>query len=268
VVEALRESTGERAALKVLAGPRAADKSLVALLQHEFEVGETLAHPRVIRFFQFEQGANFAYLAMELFSAPNLKKHLQAGGAESLAPWAGQIIEQSAEALAHLHDRGWVHRDVKADNFLINGAGDVKLIDLALAQKKKGFFGRLWGGKDRIQGTRSYMSPEQIRGESLDPRADIYSYGCMLFELLGGKPPFSGATTSELLNKHLKAAPPAIEAANRNVSAAFSRLLKRLLAKEPGDRPASLHEFLDEFKKLKLWETPPQRAIVRAAPPR
>ena len=257
IMECLRDGTGERAALKVLIGPMADDKQHLALLKHEFEVGQTLSHPRVIRFFQFSKDPGYAYLAMEFFPSPNLKKLVQSPGPEGLAPFAAKIIEQSAEALGHVHDQGWIHRDVKADNFLVNATGEVKLIDFALCQKKKGFLGRLLGGKDKVQGTRSYMSPEQIRGEALDQRADIYSYGCVLFELLGGKPPFTGSSTAELLNKHLKSAPPPIESANRNVTPAFSKLLKRLLAKEPSERPASLREFLEEFRKLKLWDVAP-----------
>ena len=82
----------------------------------------------------------------------------------------------------------------------------MKLIDFALAVRKK----RAWRGcspaSRKIQGTRSYMSPEQIRGQALDERADIYSFGCMVYELLGGKPPYTGTSTNDLLNKHLRAA--------------------------------------------------------------
>jgi serine/threonine protein kinase len=115
--------------------------------------------------------------------------------------------------------RGLIHCDIKPDNYLINEAGNIKLIDFAIAEQKKGFFGRLLSGKkSSIAGTRSYMSPEQIRGEALDHRADIYSFGCLAYELATGKLPFTGSTTNELLNKHLSSKVPPLETHNKNVT--------------------------------------------------
>ena len=114
--------------------------------------------------------------------------------------------------------------------------------------------------KSKIQGTRSYMSPEQIRGQSLDQRADLYSFGCMLYELLGGKPPYTGSTTNELLNKHLKSPVPPLQAQNRNVSDEFAELARRLLAKKPADRPDSMADFLRETHSTDVFKVPPAAA--------
>ena len=91
--------------------------------------------------------------------------------------------------------------------------GEVKLIDFALAKRRRGGLMPIvqpW--RRKIQGTRSYMSPEQIRGQALDERADLYSFGCTIYELVSGKPPFTGSTTAELLNKHLTTPPPSLQA--------------------------------------------------------
>jgi serine/threonine-protein kinase len=240
--EAINDNEGKRYAIKVLLSEFANDRQEVAFLKHEFAVGRELNHPRVIRHFDFGKDQQSYYLVMEIFQAPNIKMVLQQGGVDEIAPHILKIITQAAEGLAYFHKQGWIHRDIKPDNYLVKPGGDVKLIDFALAQKKMPWYWpRLPSRFHPVQGTRSYMSPEQIRG---DERADIYSFGCMLFEMVGGKPPFTGASTQELLTKHLTAAPPPIQALNRNVTDAFGNLLKRLLAKKPSSRPKSMEDVL------------------------
>ena len=193
---------------------------------------------------------------MEMFNAPNLKQVIQSDFA-SLAPHMHECVQQAAEGLAYFHNQGWVHRDIKPDNFLMKPSGDVKLIDFALAVKRARGFMRMFAGNKRIQGTRSYMSPEQIRGQALDERADLYSFGCMLFELLTGKVPFTGSSTAELLNKHLRNPPPSVQAYNRNVSDSMAALVKRMLDKAPESRPNNMGEFLAEFTSIEIWKAPP-----------
>ncbi len=115
----------------------------------------------------------------------------------------------------------------------------------------------MFSGKTKVQGTRSYMSPEQIRGQPLDQRADVYSFGCMVYELLGGKPPFTGSTTNELLNKHLRSPVPPLQASNKNVSDAFAQLAKDMIAKKPEDRPDSMADFLAALRGIKVFKNPP-----------
>jgi serine/threonine protein kinase len=168
--------------------------------------------------------------------------------------------------LGHVHEQGWVHRDIKPDNFLISPEDDVKLIDFALAEKKKTGLAKLFG-RSKVQGTRSYMSPEQIRGQALDHRADIYSFGCTIFEALAGRPPFTGTSTDDLLNKHLRNQPPSLEASNRNVSTEFSNLIKRMLAKEREERPQSLTEFLRDMMSVRVLKVLPKAATGKASEP-
>ena len=118
------------------------------------------------------------------------------------------MLTNAAAGLAHMHDKGWVHRDVKPDNYLINDENEVRLIDFTIAAKKTGGLGKLLGGKTKVQGTYSYMGPEQIRGQGVDPRDDVYSFGCMAYELLAGKLPFTANTPPELLQRHLKSEAP------------------------------------------------------------
>ena len=156
--------------------------------------------------------------------------------------------------MAYVNEQGWIHRDIKPDNFLVDDEGNVKMIDFALATRKRGLLGRLFSQKSKVQGTRSYMSPEQIRSRALDERADLYSLGCTLFHLVAGNPPFTGVTTSDLFRKHLKAPPPSLESANRNVTPAFSSLIRKVMAKKPSDRPASAREFLGLLREIPLFQ--------------
>lgn len=259
--EAIHDGEGKRYAIKVLLAEYRKDRQEVALLRHEYEVGRKLVHPRVIQHFAYGTDQQNVYLVMEMFQAPNIKMVIQQGGIDELAPHINKIITQAAEGLAYFHKQGWVHRDIKPDNYLVKPNGDVKLIDFALAKRKQSRFSlRLPGRSQLVQGTRSYMSPEQIRGGRLDERADIYSFGCMLFELVAGKPPFTGNSTQELLNKHLTSAPPPVQAMNKNVTDAFANLIKELLAKDPKNRPKTMNDVLLKFHGMRVYVREPRIA--------
>lgn len=232
------------------------DREHVQYLRWEYVVGHKLEHERVIRVFAFEVSRGTPYVALEWFPASNMKQRIQQG-VEPIAHLLPKVITQAAEGLAYFNGQGWVHRDVKPDNFLVTDQGDVKLIDFALARRAASGLRRLLSTKSKIQGTRSYMSPEQIRGGALDLRADVYSLGCTIYQLLSGRPPYTGSSADELLRKHLKSPPPAVEAINKNITPEFGQLLRRMLAKEPSDRPQSVQDFLREFQMMRLFKRTP-----------
>jgi serine/threonine protein kinase len=196
-------------------------------------------------------------LSLEYFGPSNLKQ-LILQGSDRIAYLVPKVIQQAAEGLSYVHQQGWLHRDIKPNNYLVDAKGNVKLIDFALGERRQGFFGRLFHRQSKVQGTRSYMSPEQIRRERLDPRADLYSFGCMVQELVTGKPPFTGNSEGELLNKHLKSQPPSLEGLNRNVTTEFSQLIKRTLAKDPKARPESVAAFLEEMRGKSIFRVKPK----------
>src|SRR5436305_7188635 len=124
---------------------------------------------------------------MEFFPAGSLKVRMNLKQFDFIKERAHSICKQAAVGLAYMNASGWVHRDIKPDNLLVNSAGDLRIIDFAIAQRvesKPNFFTKFFRWKGAVQVTRSYMSPEQIRGEYLDGRADIYSYGVTLYELV------------------------------------------------------------------------------------
>ena len=252
----MHDVRSKRLAIKLLLSEFRQDRVEVGFLKHEFEVGRRLEHPHVIRMHDFGIDREDVYLAMDFFAAPNIKQHIHQG-VELFAPVLHRAIEQAAEGLGYFHEQGWIHRDVKPDNFLMKPNGEVKLIDFALAQKRKRGLARLFASKGKIQGTRSYMSPEQIRCQPLDQRADIYSFGCMLYELVAGRAPFTGQTTADLLNKHLKAVAPSVQSANRNVTEEFATLVRSMLSKSPDDRLPSMDDFLNHFRSIQVFKVPP-----------
>ena len=179
---------------------------------------------------------------MEWFSAPNWKQRINRG-LDSYTDILRNVIVDAAESVAYLNQQGWIHCDVKPDNFLVSDEGQVKLIDFALARRQKGGFSKLIARKTKIQGTASYMSPEQILGKPVDSRSDVYGLACTIFECLTGRPPFTGISVNDLLQKHLQGALPPPLAANSNITPEMASLLHMGMAKSPDKRPQSSTDF-------------------------
>ncbi len=247
------DKRGQAWAVKMVVPLKASDPAERAYLEHELKVAKSLDHPTIIKIDRFSEEGGLPHLVIELFPHPNLKKQVQAG-VDQLVPRLQRLVTELALALDHVHGRGWVHRDVKPENVLATPEGQVKLIDFAIASRASGLLGKLLGGKTPAQGSPSYMSPEQIRGQALDARSDIYSYGCVLFELLSGRPPYTATDTNELLNKHVSAPVPSVDKFAPLATSGAARFLRRLLAKKPGDRPKSMQDVLAELRSTRLVE--------------
>jgi serine/threonine-protein kinase len=227
-------------------------------LKHEYQVGATLDHPTIIKTYEYGNTTNGAYMLLELFKVPNLKQQIISGGYKKLQHRAKQVLANCAAGIAHMHEKGWIHRDIKPDNFLVREDNDVRLIDFNLARKPAGGFSKLFGGKMEVAGTHSYMSPEQIRGQSQDARADVYSFGCMIHEFFSGKPPFTANSPNELLQRHLSTRPQPITVFDKNITPEFAAYVQKLMAKDPKDRPASMKDVMMELKTQKMFYNAPQ----------
>lgn len=248
-------SEGKRCILKILRREHWGKKVEMGYLQHEYEVAHPLEHENVVRCYDYRIENKIPFLVLELFTDLNLKQALRADHPRLLANFS-QIIEQAAAGLQHLHEHKWVHCDVKPDNFLLNDECRVKLIDFAIAQKiSKNPLNRLFGGRGQIRGTRSYISPEQIRRQSLDARADVYSLGCVIYELLSGKLPYTGVNPDDLLNKHLRGAIPSVLVHNNQVTNELNDLIRRMMAKDRDHRPASMLDVLKEIRTLRSFKS-------------
>jgi len=253
VWDTIHERNATRHALKALAPSSRGDRKQTGILKREYTIGAQLKHGAIIRTDEFGVDEGVAYLAMEFFPAATMKQRIHQGDA-LIERCAQQIIEQSCEALGYLHALNWVHRDVKPDNFLVDDTGDVKLIDFSLARKVSPVWLQWLPAGSSIEGTQSYISPEQIRCRRPDVRADIYSLGCVIFELTCGRPPFSGETTNALLTKHLRTTPPTLKSQNPRICSGFAELVQRMLAKQPAERPPRVEDVLKEVRAVGVFD--------------
>lgn len=259
VWEVVETSSHRHFAMKLLLQERAKDAVSRNMLYHEAKVGLEMTHPNVIRIVYVSNESVNHYFVMEFFPAGSLKARLVNKTYDFIRERAHSIFKQAATGFAYINTSGWVHRDIKPDNLLVNSAGDLRIIDFAIAQKVQtdSFFEKLFRRKGPVQGTRSYMSPEQIRGEYTDGRADIYSFGATLYELVAYRPPFRAATQQELLQKHIIEKPVAPIVHVPDLTPEFSDLVLKCLAKKREDRFQTFHEILKVLNQIRVYKNDP-----------
>jgi serine/threonine protein kinase len=258
VMEVVQEASQRRFALKQLLASRAEDADEYRAFAHEAKLGMELRHPNLIRVYEFVKDKVQPYFVMELFTGHHLKLSIARPSVYPM-PKAQlhRIIEQAASALGYMHEKGWVHRDVKPENVLFNKSGEVRLIDYALARRITSGLRKMFGGKTPRQGTRTYIAPEQIRCEPTAPAADIYSFGITCYELVCGRPPFRANSSQELLEKHLNERPIPLLTHNKRVTPEFNDLVLKMIQKRPADRFESVDEFLSRFRPIRIFEGDP-----------
>lgn len=215
-------------------------------------MGRRLRHRSIVRTLHYEPDPDSPFLVLEFFRASNLKMHLQRHE-PLIRERAHDIISQVAEALGYLHQSGWVHADVKPDNILVNHQAEVRLIDFALAVGIWGWLCARFTGRRLLQGTPSYMSPEQIRDKPLGRASDMYSLGVVIFEMITGRPPFLGDSPKELLQRHLQSEPPRPSDLNPAVTRRMDALVLKMLAKRSKERPRDMQQFLEDFHDVPVF---------------
>ncbi len=255
VWEVIEQASGRHLAMKLLKTDSPEFKVNKAALKYESEVLKTLDHPLIIKFEKFSSSRDNTYLTMEHFRAANVKLQIKAN-ISSVHVRARRLFEGICQAMSHVHSKGWIHRDVKPDNVLMNKVGEIRLVDFSLSSKEvKGFSKMIGGGKLKtIQGTRTYIAPETIRKAAPTFQTDLYSLGILFYEVLTGKTPFQAPTPEELLRKHLSTPPPNASEFNPNVTPEMDRLILRLLKKKPAERHSSVDEVLSELKRIKIFK--------------
>ena len=256
VFEVIEPHSNRHFAMKILL-PEAAEKPEERrAIFNEAEIGVKLAHQNVIRILKVNRSEASPHFIMEFFPSGSLRLRLQAKDVKFIRDNARKIFKEAATGLAYMNAMNYVHRDVKPDNILVNSLGDTKIIDFAISLKmqKSNFLTKLFKRKKRPKGTPSFMSPEQIKDEFLDGRADIYSYACTLYELTTGRKPFVGSTQGDLLMRHFteKAAAPSMY--NKDLTDEFSALVLKMMSKKREDRPKNFHEVLIELRKVKIFK--------------
>ncbi len=244
VVYAARQiKVGREVAVKVLAGD-AGDPRRVARFERNARALSELRHPNTLKVIDFGHLPDGRpYLVSPLLQGAPLREILDTEGRLDVRRTLA-IVEQVADALVEAHEAGVIHRDLKPENVFVErvaGRNVVRVIDFGIA--------RLIGGEGRLTsdgvslGTAPYMSPEQVRGEPVDPRSDLYSLGVLAYECLAGHVPFTGRTWLTIVVQHLEEDPPPLRGlAVGPVPAALERLVMACLEKLPDDRPADAVE--------------------------
>jgi len=249
---------GREVALKVLAPGPGDDPQREHRLRREAQAAAALAHPAICVIYEIDEADGATFIAMELVRGEPLSV-LVPGGAH--AARAVDLAIEMAEGLAEAHARGIVHRDLKPSNVMITESGHAKIIDFGLAKQWKppenldsGMETPAGGRTDpgRIIGTAAYMSPEQVRGATVDPRSDVFSFGAVLFEMLSGVCAFRRETGVETLHAVLKEPAPRLVGLGLGAATAdMQRLLDRCLAKEPSGRYSSVTELAGDLRAVR-----------------
>ena len=254
-----RHVTLEReVALKLLAGQFSEDEFYVQRFLKEARAAARLNHPGIVQIYDFGQVGAHWYLAMELVEGRSLAHFLKTWGRFSEQN-AIVLARQTLAALGVAHAAGIVHRDIKPDNVILGKKGVVKLVDLGLAKRiddpgasSTGF----------AAGTPYYISPEQIEGRAdVDGRADLYSLGASLFQLVTGQVPFPGSSSAVIMSRHLNERAPDPRTFTPELSEGFCAAVLRLLARERDRRPKDAGEAEREFAALQAAQSPAAAAF-------
>jgi beta-lactam-binding protein with PASTA domain/tRNA A-37 threonylcarbamoyl transferase component Bud32 len=239
------EVLGRRVAIKILNERHAGDDQFIERFRREAQSAAALSHPNVVAIYDRGEAEGTYYIAMELLDGRNLKELIVARGPappKIVVEYARQILA----ALAYSHRHTIVHRDIKPHNVVVDGDGRVKVTDFGIAR----------GGASQmtevgsIVGTAQYLSPEQARGEAVDPRSDLYSLGIVMYELLTGSVPFTGDSPVEIAMKHLSATAPPPSEVREGVPRELDLVVMRALAKDPDDRYASAEEMDADLERI------------------
>lgn len=250
IYHAVNLSSQDKRVLKVLSPKALANREKIQQLRHEFQVAGRLNHRNVLKVYEFCKPEPYAFIVLEPFPGNSLRQMLLEKRRDEILEHLPQLVEQMSGALWHLHQHGWAHGSVKPSNFLINPEFDLKLIDFALAKRIKKSKLQFWTRKHLPVGSPSYMAPEQIRGQAVDHRSDIYSLGCTLFELIEGHVPYTGASQNELLNKHLSSKIPRLSSNSQHVTSPLADLIAAMMGKRPEDRPQSMYSILSSLRDI------------------
>ncbi|MFH9892581.1 serine/threonine-protein kinase [Streptomyces luteogriseus] len=262
VWRAYDETLARAVALKLLL-PQDTDATATSRFRLEAQTAGRLNHPNVVGVLDFGEYDNRLYLVMELVEGDSLAGVLAGSGALP-AEQVADLAAQASAGLAAAHGQGIVHRDVKPANLLLDTGGTLKIGDFGIAR----FLddpGAALTATGQIVGTGLYLAPERALGKQAGPASDMYSLGCVLYQLLSGRPPFQADTAVALLHQHLDSAPvPPRELGVAGLPPAFENYLLGLLAKQPEDRPSA--QQAAEWFAGGAWRGLPE-PLPQASPP-
>jgi serine/threonine-protein kinase len=230
-------------AIKVLRPELAASLGAERFVQ-EIELTAKLQHPQILPLYEAGEADGFLYYVMPYVKGETLRERLDRDGKLSVEDVV-RLTDDVAAALSYAHQQGIVHRDVKPENILLTGNRAV-VADFGIARALQVAGGERMTGTGLAVGTPAYMSPEQAMGlAEVDARSDVYALGCVVYEMVGGRPPFDEATPQALLAKHAADTVPALRASDPAIPVYVERAVEKALAKQPAERFQSASAFAE-----------------------
>jgi serine/threonine-protein kinase len=235
-------ASGKRVAIKFLR-PELALALGPERFAREIEILGRLHHPNIVPVLGAGQAGRLVYFVMPYVEGENLRIRLDRAGPLPLGPFLS-IARDVAEAIDYAHGREVIHRDIKPENILVDREG-ARVCDFGLARAVDAAALEPISSSGLIVGTPAYMSPEQAMGEEPGPACDIYALGCVMYEMLTGELPFTGATRQAILARQVDGHPRAMRLMRQDLPEALERAVMAALAREPGMRPATAAELLE-----------------------
>lgn len=243
-------------AVKALRMDYVHDQEFIARFDREAQSATSLSHPNIVNIFDVGEDDQQLYMVMEYVEGLTLKEYIQQFGPVEV-PLALDIMKQIASAIAHAHENGIIHRDIKPQNILINQFGQVKVTDFGIAMALSA---TALTQTNSILGSVHYLSPEQARGGTATKKSDIYSMGIVLFELLTGQLPFSGQSPVSIALKHLQNDTPSVKEINPDVPQGVENIVLQATAKNP------FYRYEDVYQLEEALETALSPEKINAAP--
>jgi eukaryotic-like serine/threonine-protein kinase len=234
-------------AIKVLSPQFADDDQFVARFRREAQAAAGLNHPNIVGVYDTGDQADVHFIVMEYVEGRTLRDVIRADG-PLLPERAAEIGEAVARALSSAHQAGLVHRDIKPGNIMLTREGEVKVMDFGIARTSTG---DTLTQTAAILGTASYLSPEQAQGLSVDTRSDIYSLGCVLYEMLTGRAPFIGDSPVAIAYMHVKEDPVPPSRLNQDVPPTLDSVVLKCMAKNPANRYESAEELRADLERAR-----------------
>jgi len=259
VYKAYQPSVDRYVAIKVLPSQLAESQEFATRFHQEARIIAKLEHPHILPVFDYGESDGVSYFVMRYLEAGTLRDKMEAGRPLPIKD-IDRIFTQLADALSYAHSFGIIHRDLKPANALIDSHGNIFLTDFGIAKLLESASPRLTQ-TDAIMGTPAYISPEQAQSQSVDQRADIYSLGIILYEMVTGRVPFVADTPLAVLFKHISDPLPLPSLVKPDIPPSIEQVILKALAKDPKDRFSTADEFAAAWKRA-LEET----EAVRHAP--
>ena len=253
VYKARDRETGETVALKLLKPEIASDQAMMDRFKNELLFARKITHKNVCRVYEFNRVAGIAYTSMEFVEGESLRSVLNRFGGLPQRK-ATDLALQICSGLQEAHAQGIVHRDLKPENVMIDGHGNVKIMDFGIARSMEAGT-RLTGS---MVGTPAYMAPEQVAGKPVDYRTDIYSLGLMLYEMFTGAPAFSADNSIAVALKQMREDPVPPHVVEPNIPVGTERLILKCLEKDPARRFQSVADLESDFRNAAPVMPPPR----------